>query len=62
MSGVNPFSRDYVPQLRTKDFRVYKGPRTATHQLVLNKWASSNINTEVVKHSDKTHMLRKGTI
>jgi hypothetical protein len=62
MSTVNPFSRHYVPQLRVKDFKLNKGPVTPANQLVLNKWASSNINTEVVKHSDKTHKLRKGTI
>ncbi len=62
MSAVNPFSRHYVPQLRVKDFRVNKGPATAANQLVLNKWASKNINTELMKDSDKTHMLRKGTI
>jgi hypothetical protein len=62
MSGVNPYSRDYVPQLSAKDFRIHKGPATAANQLVLNKWASGNINTELRKDSDKSHMLRKGTI
>lgn len=62
MSGVNPFSRDYVTQLHTKDFQIKKGPVTPKNQLVLNKWASGNINTEMVKDSDKTQKLRKGTI
>lgn len=61
MSSVNPFSRDYTPQLSAKDFRIHKGPVTAANHLVLNKWAG-NINTEMVKDSDKTHKLRKGTI
>jgi len=61
MSSVNAFSRDYAPQLRLKDFRISKGPVTATNQLVLNKWAG-NINTEPMKDSDKTQKLRKGTI